>query len=392
MATLKKIAFAIDDFKPGSPGQRLLDRFLIGFAANGAWTKPPNRLIAISIPDEEWNAELDRRVHEFGLRRTGSLKEALQDADGVVVAGKAAIGNANDVKNKFIVQHTPKGCPIFVYGALGQDPGATGSLFKIANNRGIPICSGTTLRTAWRLPELQLPAGAKLKRALAIVPGEFPTADFLGLEAALPFSGIRAVPTKRREVGAELIESELRWMFNSVNSWHTVEDVADRIDGEGWGNLAAAALSRSSSPLGTSVTDGRTQDLSSTSTFASMAKDARLIQMVEIDGYRTGIIVVNGVINDIVFAVETDDGTIKSAKIHIPPEPARSDFDRLAEALEGFFATGEPPWDANESFHQVNLLGLIRYHRQVFSSQKEKQAAKPSPDSPSKKAVPRREN
>ena len=392
MAELKKIAFALDDFKPGSPGQQLLDRFLMGYTKDGVWTKPSNRLIAVSVPDEEWNEDLDQRVRKFGLRRTGSLREALQAADAVLVTGKAALGDANDVKLKFIVQRVPKGCPVFIYGAPGQDPGAAGALLKIAENRDVRICSGTTLRTASRLPELEISKGAKLKRALAIVPGEFPTADFLGLEAALPFSGIRSVPKKRREVGAELIETELRWMFNSINSWHSVEDVADSIDGEGWGRLAAAALSRSSSPQGISVTDGRTQDLSSTSTFAKLAKDARLIQVVEIDGYRTGVIAVNGVIGDIVIAVEKADGTIHSSKIHIPPEPARSDYDRLTATIDSYFSTGELPWPTFESFNQVNLIGLIRYHRQVFEERMKKPPSSPEPAPPPNEAAPSPKN
>ena len=92
MAELKKIAFVLDEFKLDSPAQHLLDRFLAGFHRDGKWTRPEDRLVAVSIPDEEWNAELDHRVKDFDLRRTKSLLEALQDADGVVVVGTVVGG------------------------------------------------------------------------------------------------------------------------------------------------------------------------------------------------------------------------------------------------------------------------------------------------------------
>lgn len=362
MAELKKIAFVLDEFALGTPAQHLLDRFLMGYHRDGKWIKPEDRLVAISIPEEKWDAELDRRVKDFDLRKTQSLVEALEGANGVVVAGKGVEGDANDLKLKFVIERVPEGCPVFIYGAGGSDANSTGKLMAIADGRNVPLAAGSTIPVTWRLPELQIEPGAKVKRALAVVHGDFPSAEYFGLEATLPITETRAVDVLKREVGAEIRRREKRWMFTGLETWDIREDIELMMKRDNWGGLLAAALSRSNSPQGKSVEDGRTQDLSSLSAFFELGKDLRMARIVEIDGYQSMIVVANGVVEDFTLAVEYADGKMASTQIYRPPGPARNDFDRLAETIEDLFETGKAPWSFVRTFQEVSLLGIMRLH------------------------------
>ena len=44
---LRKIAFILEDFRIGSPGQQLLDRFLIGYSRDGEFRKILDAQIAV---------------------------------------------------------------------------------------------------------------------------------------------------------------------------------------------------------------------------------------------------------------------------------------------------------------------------------------------------------
>lgn len=366
MAELKKIAFVLDEFKLDSPAQHLVDRFLAGYHRVGKWVTPKDRLVAISIPDEQWNAELDRRVKDSGLRRTKSLAEAIEGANGVVVAGKGVEGEANDVKLRFVVENVPEGCGVFIYGAAGYDANSVGRLRETAKTRQIALASGSTIPVTWRLPELRIERGAKLKRVLAIVHGDFPSADFFGLEATLPVTGRRAVETTQREVGAEVIVRERRWMITGVESFTWSPDIKMMLERGKWEPLLEAALSRSNSPLGKSVEDGRTQDISNVDVFASMIDHGRLVRIVEIDGFEMVIVVANGAVQDFTMAVEDAEGNVASAQIYRPPGLARNDFDRLAQVIESMFENGQAPWPFIRSFQQVSLLGILRYQSQYW--------------------------
>lgn len=366
MAELKKIAFVLDEFELDSPAQHLLDRFLAGYHRDGKWVLPKDRLVAVSIPDEQWNGELDRRVKDFGLRRTASLVEALQGAHGVVVAGKGVEGEANDLKLRFVVDRAPKGSSVFIYGAAGFDPSSVGRLRETARARQVAIASGSTVPVTWRLPELRIERGAKIKRVLAIVHGDFPSADFFGLEATLQVTGRRAVETTQREVGPELIVTERRWMVTGVESFTWTPDIKMMLERGKWEPLLEAALSRSNSPQGKSVEDGRTQDITNVDAFTAMIEHGRLIRVVEIDGFQMVVVVANGAVKDFTMAFEDEEGKVFSTQIYRPPAPTRNDFDRLVQVIEGMFETGKAPWPFVRSYQHANLLSILRYQSKYW--------------------------
>jgi hypothetical protein len=62
------------------------------------------------------------------------------------------------------------------------------------------------------------------------------------------------------------------------------------------------------------------------------------------DGLRSAILVLDGVVADINFAVRARDGALISAQLYCPPAPNRCEFDPFVGMLEDFFRTARRPW------------------------------------------------
>jgi hypothetical protein len=121
--------------------------------------------------------------------------------------------------------------------------------------------------------------------------------------------------------------------------------------------LLAAALSRSHSPQGDAVLDGRTQDLVGLGLVPKLAHNPRGWLLEHRDGLRTAILILDGVVADFNFAVRAQHGDIVSAPLFRAPPPAEHHFSRLAAVMEDFFRGSEPPWPVERSLLVSGLLG-----------------------------------
>jgi len=120
--------------------------------------------------------------------------------------------------------------------------------------------------------------------------------------------------------------------------------------------LLAAALSRSHSPQGDPVLDGRTQDLVGLGLVPKLARNPRGWLLEHRDGLRSTILVLDGVVADFNFAVRGQDASIVSAQLFRAPAPAEQHFSRLAAVMEEFFRTGGAPWPIERNLFIAGLL------------------------------------
>src|SRR4029077_18531364 len=103
-----------------------------------------------------------------------------------------------------------------------------------------------SIPVTWRLPAIDLPLGCDIESAGMVGEGGSDPMDFHALE------GLQCMVERRRggETGVkavQLLEGEAVW--KALDEGRFAKD------------LLTAALSRSDTPLGMTVTDGRTQDL-----------------------------------------------------------------------------------------------------------------------------------
>ena len=343
MREVQTIAVVADDFALGTSGQQLLDRFLIGYPRDGAMYRPDWRVRAFA-PSGKGSAELDRRVNDFALGRAGGLSDVLRGVDAVVVVPgeRAAADPAAFVRG--VLSAVPRTCPCFVHGTLDRDLAGSRALVDLAVSRKIPLAAGTALAVTWRLPPVEIEPGTALAEALIITQGDSSTAAFEGLEGILSLvdrraggeSGLRAV---------ELLRGPQVWEASGKGRWSM--------------DLLAAAISRSDSPQGDPVRDGRTQDIVGLGLVPGLARDPLAWLVEHRDGLRSSILILDGVVADIDFAVRTKGGEVISAQIYRPPEPARHEFSRLAEVIETFFTGARPPWPVERSLLMVGALEVF---------------------------------
>jgi len=336
---LKKIAFVVEDLSHGSAAQQTLDRFLIGYPLDGEFHRCGAEVHVWQQPGAA-DAELRSRTGDFGLKRHESIEEAVSGADGIVVVPHqihaAQLVNAS-------LKSVPAGSACFVYGALAGDAAAAKEVAELAASRKVVLAAGTSMAVTWRLPDVDVPTGAPVKRALIVAQGERPLAELHALDGLLPV-------LERRKNGERGVRSVQGVSGDPV--WAAPDEAVPR-------RLLGAALSRSDSPQGDPARDGRTQDLLGLGLVPKLAKNPRAWMIDHTDGVRSTILVLDGVVADFNFAVELADGAVISAQLYRPPAPQRHEFSRLAEVVERFFETGKAPWLIRRSILTAGILKVV---------------------------------
>ncbi len=355
MRPLRKIAFLLEEFQVSSPAQQLLDRFLIGYPRQGKFHTPGGLEVSAHLLLNNVEAGFDKRVEDFHLAARPNPEAAVAEADAVVIVPRGAGALPNDGLLRVALERAPEGAACFVHGALASTLDRARQQIELAGSRKISLLAGTPLAVTWRLPDTELPPGTALAEALIVVQGKSFGAELNGLEGLLPMierrqggeTGVR---------GLQFLEGQKVWRAGDQGLWS-------------W-PLLAAAISRSDSPQGDPVKDGRTQDIIGLGLLPKLAAEPRGWLLEHCDGLRSAILVLDGAVADINVAVRTRDGALFSAQLFRPPPPGEHHFSRLAEVMEEFFRSGKSPWPLPRNLLIAGLLETFgrastRFARQV---------------------------
>ena len=353
MRPLRKIAFLLEEFVTPSPAQQLLDRFLIGYPRDGSFHQNTNlEVSAYLVVSSE--SDFGRR-EDFRLRIEPTAEQAVANADAVVIVSRRPGAVTNEAFVNLALRNAPQESACFVYGALANNLASARQFVALAASRKIALLAGTPISVTWRLPPIDLTPGTPLTEALIVVqvsalaaqatppfpPASLRGAELHGLEGLLP------VIERRRggEVGVRSIrflEGKEFWRAGDKGLWS-------------W-PLLASALSRSHTPQGNSLEDGRTEDLVGLGLVRKLARNPRGWLLEHRDGLRSAILVLDGVVADFNFAARALDGSVISAQLLRGAPPGEHHFSRLAEVIENFFRTGTAPWPIERN---VLIAGLL---------------------------------
>jgi hypothetical protein len=313
MRSLPKVTFVIDDFTAGSPGQQLLDRFLIGYNRDGQFYSPGCQVELLAARKD--NDAVVARAKEFGLK----IAQDLEQAQATVIFGNAADH----------LQKLPREARCFVYGTVVDDSTKANQLTALAKERGIALRGGTAVTGAFQLPVLKTPEGARLK--LAVTHGKFPEADLEAVEALWILAKTSAPnPTVR------LLKGDAVWALA-----YSAE----------WTELFAAGFSRSNTIQGDPVKDGRTQDVAGLRLVEKLVKEPRAWLIDEASSStprgtsvsKTAVFVMNGALEDLNVAFQDAGGKVVSTQLYRPPPPMQDHFSELAGQIEDFFRRDTAP-------------------------------------------------
>ena len=337
------ITFILSGWGLPSPGQQLLDRFLLGYPHNGRHHHPDVKLTVCPMGFAA-TPELRQRADMFGLRIEPDLAASLKHAQGIVLAWNAPGHVPDDLLLRNVLAQAPQQARCFVVGPLLESEATASFVEKTVAERSLQVVSGSPLNVTWRLPAMDLMPGTSVSEALIVVQGPTGLAEWEALEALLPLLQSRA----GGETGIDSIlrfESQGVWKAGDKGVWS-------------W-SLLAAALSRSDSPQGDPVKDGRTQDLVGLGLVPGLARDPRGWQLRHRDGLRSTLLVLDGVVADYDMAWVTQEGRIQSTQVFQAPQPAQHHYSRLAHILERFLLTGQSPWSLEHSLLIANTLQRI---------------------------------
>jgi len=324
-----RIIFAGEEFVEQTPLQQLLDRFLLGYPRDGEIHRPDGVSISLSLPQSSPNPDVERRVREHNLSVLPDLPVLNDEATGLVIVPR---GIGPEVNDAFIEQVLAKAGPAthcFVHGVLGSSFKTAAAHLELARTRKARVLVGTSLATTWRLPDVDVPAGSVVKESLIVTQGPWPSAELDGLQGVLPWIE-RSSSAKGGVTQVRLWRGPSVWDAGSNGEWS-------------WA-LLAAALSRSDSPQGGAVLDGRTEDLVRLGLVPKLAREPRAWVVQHEGGAKTAILVLNGVVADTLLAVRIEGGSTLSAQLYRPPKPAQHEFSLLAAHIEDFLQGGPEPW------------------------------------------------
>ena len=363
MRTLRKIAFLLEEFSKPSPAQQLVDRFLAGYVTNGEFRRSPFESASAYVMLSSNPPDLEQRIKDFKLVVASRADQAVEGADAVIIASRKPGALANERFVQIALERAPQGGACFVHGALANSLERAQEFLSLARSRKIALLAGTPLCVTWRLPEVELPPATPLSEALIVVqanpspsqtsppapPSSLRGAELHALEGLLPVierrrggeSGVRSI---------RFLEGKELWKAGDKGNWS-------------WA-LLAAALSRSHSPQGDPVLDGRSQDLAGLGLVPKLARNPRGWLLEHCDGLRSALLVLDGVVADFNFAVRAQDGSVVSAQLFRAPPPAEHHYSRLAAAIEDFFQTGQSPWPVERN---LLIAGLLETFRQPSS-------------------------
>jgi len=140
----------------------------------------------------------------------------------------------------------------------------------------------------------------------------------------------------------QLIEGEAVWKAGDEGRWSR--------------ELLTAALSRSDTPLGLTVKDGRTQDLVRNGELARLVKNPWAYFVEYADGLRATLLMLNGAIEDFNFAARVKGWGIQSTQFLLTPEPNVTYSACLMSKVEEMFVTGKAPYPAERTLLVSGIL------------------------------------
>jgi hypothetical protein len=183
--------------------------------------------------------------------------------------------------------------------------------------------------------------GAEVQEAVMVVGGKYDGMDFDALEAMQCMlerrkggeTGVKAV---------QLLEGDDVWAAGNAGRWSS--------------DLLSAALSRSDTPLGLTVLDGRPQDLVASGVLPQLVKDPAAYCIEYNDGTRATLLLLNGAIMDFNITARVKGHGLLSTQFFLPPPPNETYSACLAAKAEQMFQSRTAAYPVERTLLTTGLL------------------------------------
>jgi hypothetical protein len=351
----KSLGVVTTVYRPMSHAFHIAGRFLHGYTMNGSFHVPSFAVRAVAVdqtPDNDLSRDLAR---EFGFRWSRNVADALLDGDRLAVDGVLLIGEhgnypRNDrgqilypryemfqeIVNCF--RKTGRSVPVFCDKHLSYSWEKAKQMVDWSRELKFPLMAGSSLPVTWRRPELELPLQAPLEEALVAAYGPIEVYGFHALET------LQCMVERRKggETGVKAV------------TCLTGRDVWKAGDAGHWSwDLLEAALGRSES-----VCPGDVRRNVGAYAVQNMPQTPATAFLVEYrDGFRGTVLLLNGHIQDFVFAARVKgEAKPASCMFHLPPPPGAKFFDGLVMNIEKLLENGRSPYSVERTLLTSGIL------------------------------------
>jgi hypothetical protein len=312
-------------------------------------------------------ADLSRaRAQQFGFRLCSNIPEALRcGGDRIAVDAVLAIVEQDDYPSNDrgqillpsydffqqcvqVFEDEGRGVPYFNHKQLSFSFEEAQTMVKTANRLRFPLLAGSSLPVTWRLPDVDIPLGAEVEEAVMVGVGGFDGMDFDALEA------LQCMLERRKggETGVkavQLLEGDDVWAAGNAGRWSK--------------DLLSSALSRSDTPLGLTVLDGRTQDLVASGVLPQLAKNPAAYCIEYSDGTRATLLMLDGAIMDFNISARVAGHGMVSTQFFLPPPPNVSYSACLAAKIEQLFQSRSAAYPVERTLLTTGTLEACLHSR-----------------------------
>ena len=356
---MKRIAVVATVYRYLSHAQHIADRFLVGYPSNGAWHRPDMKVVSLYVDQKPEGDQSAARAKEFGFPVFSTIAETLRcgggklAVDAVLVIGEHGEYPRNDKgqvlypRYDFVKQcvdvFEKDGAAVPIYNDKHLSYSFDHARWMVDASRRLkfPMLAGSSLPVTWRLPDIELPLNCEIESALVVGYGGADVMDFHGLEA------LQCMVERRKggETGVRAVQ-----MIEGDEVWKAGE--AGRYPKE----LLVAALSRSDTPQGQTIVDGRTQDLVAKGELPKLVKKPAAYFIEYQDGLRATLLMLDGAVKDFTFAARIKGSGVQSTQFLLTPEPNVTYSACLVAKIEELFATGRAPYPVERTLLVSGVL------------------------------------
>jgi hypothetical protein len=356
----KRIAIVTTIYKYLSHAQHMGDRFLIGYPFNGAWHKPNVKVVSLYVDQKPEGDLSQERAKEFGFNVYPTIAETLRAGTGkLAVDAVLIIGEHGDYPRnekgqilypRFeffsqcakVFEQDGRTVPVYNDKHLSYSFEKARKMVDTAHSMRFPMLAGSSLPVTWRLPELELPLNCEIADALMVGCGGSDPMDYHALEA------MQCMLERRKggETGiksVQLIEGDAVWQAGDEGRWSK--------------ELLVSALSRSDSPMGLTVQDGRTQDMVASGEIRKLTPHPAAYFIEYRDGLKATLLMVDGAVKDYMIAIRLKGAKAPvSTQFFLSPIPNVTYSACLVNKIEEMFTTGIAPYPVERTLIVSGML------------------------------------
>lgn len=356
---MKRIAIITTIYKYLSHAQHMGDRFLVGYPHQGGWHKPGMKVVSLYVDQKPQGDQSDVRAREFGFQVYPTIAQALRcggeriAVDAVLIIGEHGDYPLNELgqvlypRYEFfkqcveVFQQDRHAVPVYNDKHLSYSFEKAQWMVEQSRRLKFPMLAGSSLPVTWRLPDIELPVGCRIEDALMVGEGGSDPMDYHALEAMQSMierraggeTGVRAV---------QMIEGDAVWRAGEEGRWSK--------------ELLTSALSRSDTPQGLTVKDGRTQDLVRNGELPKLAPKPAAYFIEHNDGLKTTLLMLNGAVGDFNFAARVKGLGLQSTQFLLTPVPNVTYSACLVSKIEEMFETGRAPYPVERTLLVSGML------------------------------------